>query len=199
MSKLNGALIYVVAILVVAVVSTGAVLKLSTEENSSQTIITVIGFATMLTKGFFDSAAAARTAAALKETNRAVVETQSAVIGTQQKVEEAKVAIAETHQKVEVVREDVNSKMQQMLDEGRKSSYAAGVKDATDAQARDEAAAQAAHDADQLQKSRDAAAAQAAIDAAKVQRYEDMASGAAAANALAEKKAADLADGPHAP
>jgi hypothetical protein len=80
-SKLNGSLIYVVAIVIVGLATGLAVVRLSAQPGTEQTIGAVIAFGTLLVKSFFDSMATARNAAVLKETLQrvAVVDNRLAV------------------------------------------------------------------------------------------------------------------------
>jgi methylglyoxal synthase len=80
-AKLNGSLIYVVAIVIVGLATGLAVVRLSGQPGTEQTIGAVIAFGTLLVKSFFDSMATARNAAVLKETLQrvAVVDNRLAV------------------------------------------------------------------------------------------------------------------------
>lgn len=97
MPKLNGSLKFVIAIVVIAVVAIVAVVRLSSEPNSGPTITSILGFAGMLAKQFFDSA---RTAAAFKKTNIAIEQTAAKVDTVTARTDEVVAKVGEVHEAV---------------------------------------------------------------------------------------------------
>jgi hypothetical protein len=70
MTRLNGSLIYVVAIVVIALGTGLAVVRLSAEQGTDLTIGAVIAFGTLLAKSFFDSMKTAQLAAEVRDSAR---------------------------------------------------------------------------------------------------------------------------------
>jgi hypothetical protein len=100
-SKLNGSLIYVVAIVIVGLATGLAVVRLSGQPGTDLTIGAVIGFGTLLVKSFFDSMATARNAAVLKETLQRLAGVDSKLLVADIKLDVADIKLDGVHAAVD--------------------------------------------------------------------------------------------------